>query len=617
MIFFQRRTRSRGAGLALVAATVAIGLAAAGCSSGSSGSAAKTTTKPVKGGTVSYGFVSGNQPNWIWPYDAPAYSSNSNIDDLQEMLYRPLYWFGGQNDQPTIDPGLSVANPPQYLDGGKTVVINLKGWKWSDGETVNASDVLFWLKMMEAEPDGYFGFVPGDIPQDITSMSATGPDQVTLHLNKGYSSLWYTYNELSQITPMPAAWDVTAAGQAPGSGGCATDTAADKWAKCAAVFKFLNAQAQQSATYATSPIWSIIDGPWKLKIYNSDGDDTLVPNPKYSGSPKPTLSSIVYDTYTSPDAEYTALRTGQLDIGTVPPADLPEKPASGNPVSSALPSYNLVLSYTFSFYFYRVNYNSPFGPVFKQLYVRQALELLADQEGMSKAIYRGYGYPTTGPAPTEPISQWVPTVEEGAGPYPFNVSKAQTLLTTHGWTKENGIMTCTDPAKCGAGISKGEQLKFTIDYATDVAEFPQEMQVYKSDAEKAGVDINPVGQTFNAIIGAAVPCSPGPNCTWDASMVGGWSYGPDYEPTGEEIFSTGAGANKGNYSNPEMNKLIDETNTSGSLSLYHTFATYASEQLPSIYMPNSAQVMAVSKNVQHVVFNPLETLMPEYWTLTK
>jgi peptide/nickel transport system substrate-binding protein len=131
------------------------------------------------------------------------------------------------------------------------------------------------------------------------------------------------------------------------------------------------------------------------------------------------------------------------------------------------------------------------------------------------------------------------------------------------------------------------------------------------------VDINPVGQTFNAIIGAAVPCSPGPNCTWDASMVGGWSYGPDYEPTGEEIFSTGAGANKGNYSNPEMNKLIDETNTSGSLSLYHTFATYASEQLPSIYMPNSAQVMAVSKNVQHVVFNPLETLMPEYWTLTK
>jgi len=41
-------------------------------------------------------------------------------------------------------------------------------------------------------------------------------------------------------------------------------------------------------------------------------------------------------------------------------------------------------------------------------------------------------------------------------------------------------------------------------------------------------------------------------------------------------------ANKGSYSKTEMNKLIAETNTSSSLAIYHTFATYAAEQLPSI-----------------------------------
>jgi peptide/nickel transport system substrate-binding protein len=599
--------------LAWVAGAIALAVAGAGCSSASS---THSSSNVVKGGTASYGFVSGNQPNWIFPYDSPAYSSVSNLDDLQQPMYRPLYWFGGQNDQPTADYGLSVANAPVYSDGGKTVVINMKGWKWSDGENVDAQDVIFWLHMMEAEPDNYYGFVPSDIPQDITSMAATGANQVTLHLNQGYSSLWYTYNELSQITPMPAAWDVTSLGASPGSGGCVADSAADGWAKCKAVYNFLTAQAQHAATYPSSPIWSVVDGPWRLKSFNPNGTDTLVPNPKYSGSPKPKLAQVEYLTYTSPSALYTAMQTGELDVGLVPDNDLPVKPASGAP-ASPLPGYALQPSYTFSFYFYRINFNSQFGAVFNQLYVRQALEYLVDQVGMDKAIYRGYGYPTTGPAPTEPANQWVPSVENGDGPYPFSVTKAASLLSGHGWAKVNGVMTCNDPAKCGSGIAKGTQLKFTLDYASDVSGLPQEVDVYKSDASKAGVDINLDGETFNTVIGTATPCSKGPSCTWDASTVGGWVYGPDYEPTGEEIFGTGAGANKGSYSNAEMNKLIAETNTSSSLAIYHTFATYAAEQLPDIYLPDYAQVMAVSKNLHGVVFNPLQTIMPEYWYLTK
>jgi len=97
----------------------------------------------------------------------------------------------------------------------------------------------------------------------------------------------------------------------------------------------------------------------------------------------------------------------------------------------------------------------------------------------------------------------------------------------------------------GAGIAKGEQLKFTLDYASDVCGIRQELQVYKSDASKAGVDINLDGQTSNTVIGTATPCSRGPSCTWDASTVGGWVYGPDYEPTGEELFGFSRPADRG------------------------------------------------------------------------
>ncbi len=45
---------------------------------------------------------------------------------------------------------------------------------------------------------------------------------------------------------MPMAWDVTSLGGKLGSGGCTSDTAADHWAKCKAVYNFLTAQVKDT-----------------------------------------------------------------------------------------------------------------------------------------------------------------------------------------------------------------------------------------------------------------------------------------------------------------------------------------------------------------------------------
>ena len=113
-------------------------------------------------------------------------------------------------------------------------------------------------------------------------------------------------------------------------------------------------------------------------------------------------------------------------------------------------------------------------------------------------------------------------------------------------------------------------------------------QTYKSDASKAGIDINIVGQTFNTIIGESAPCAPmGPKCNVQVFAFGGWVFnGPGFEPTGEPLFATGAGSNSGNYSDPKMDKLITATHTSSSMSAFQQYATYGAQQLPFIWAPN-------------------------------
>jgi peptide/nickel transport system substrate-binding protein len=606
-------TRTRRSLLRLTAAAGAVALIVSACSSSSA--PPSSSGKAVKGGTVTVGVVSGQGPTWIWPFVPIADESVPNGQDFEQILYRPLYMFGNNGNSVQVNYSLSPANAPVYSDGGKTVTIQLKGWKWSDGESVDAQDVAFWLNMMKAEKANYAGYTPGTLPDNLASYSITGPDTIVLHLTKTYASTWFTYNQLAEITPMPLAWDVSSAGAKPGSGGCHTSTAG-----CAAVFNFLTAQAKDTATYATSSIWSVVDGAWKLSSFNLTGDDTFVPNKAYSGSPKPTISAFKFVTYTTDTAEYTALTTGSLDIGAIPPADLPQKPLSqalpsSNPLGSG---YTLYPFYTYAIAYYLINFNNPtVGPALKQLYFRQALMYVDDQEGMSKAIYRGYAYPTTGPVPPEPANAFEPAVEKangGDGPYPFSIAKAKSVLESHGWKLVGGVMTCETPSLCGSGVKAGTQAKFNMAYTSGVSSLTQQEDVYKSDAAQAGISISLQAESFSTLLGLAGP----KNTSWSMIDISGWAYdGPGYLPTGEPLFLTGAPSNSGSYSSSTMDNYIKTIQDNSSMTLFHQYATYTAEQLPFIWVPQAYFIQAVKSDIHGVTFNPMYTFLPEYWYFTK
>lgn len=591
---------------------------------GSSPSAAATPTgHKIKGGTVTVALPPQTTANWIFPFSDLAHFSVYNISWLQQPMYRPLYWFGGHNNQPTLDLGLSAAKKPVYSNGGKTVTISLKDWKWSNGEKVDADDVMFWMHMMQSEKKNWAGYTPGLFPDNVKSVTKVNPQTVKFDLTQKYSSTWFTYNELSQVTPMPMAWDITKAGAKPGSGGC-TQSAS----KCPAVWKFLKGQSKQLKSYANNPIWSVVDGPWKLGSFSTSGKFSFVPNKKFSGSPKPMLDKVEFLPFTSAPAEFNELKSStKIDWGYIPSTDLPQKPASqalptSNPAGS---NYNLEPAYPWSVNYFPENFNNPtLGPTFNQLYFRKSFQMVMDQKVDANKAYRGYGYPNYGPVPVKPSNKWLsPLAKSGKPVYPFSPSNAKKLLTSHGWTEQGGVMTCTKPGtssnECGKGVKAGTKLDITLDYVSGSPALKLTMEQLKSDASKAGIKLKMSEEPFNSVIGKAVPCKPSQkSCNWQMlDWGGGWIYAPDYLPTGESLFQTGAGSNSGSFSSPKIDKSIAATLTTPGTGPVHTYEDLVAKDLPVVFQANSYGVDAINKKVGGIILNPLETINPEYWYLTK
>ena len=264
-------------------------------------------------------------PNYIFPMTSAQVCSTTNINQLIQLMYRPLYWYGDDYD-PTVDYNKSIGKAPVFSNGDKTVTIHLNSYKWSDGEAVTARDVVFWMNLYKSSPSTvYCGYVPGYFPDNVTKVSAPNASTVVFSLNRSYNPEWFIYNELSQIFPLPLAWDRTSLSQpAPTSdNGHLPDTTA---AGAKAVYTFLDTQSKDLGTWSSSPLWSVVDGPFKLASFTSTGEATLVPNADYSGA-KPSISKFVELPFTSEAAIYNEIRSGgpkAVTIGNIPSQYAPQ-----------------------------------------------------------------------------------------------------------------------------------------------------------------------------------------------------------------------------------------------------------------------------------------------------
>jgi|HubBroStandDraft_1064217.scaffolds.fasta_scaffold31022_1 peptide/nickel transport system substrate-binding protein len=561
--------------------------------------------KHVAGGTVTFGMAAGATPTYIFPITPGANSSVYTTDFFDDLMWRPLWWTP-EGHSLNINYPLSLAGPPVFSNGNKTVVINMKtNYKWSNGAPVDAQDLVFFIDLIKAavklSAANYGNYSPGYFPDNVASFSATSKFQLTITFTKTYNPGYLFYDQLSLLQPLPStAWDIDAVGGKPVS--YATLAGAEK------IYTFLNAQSLKLSTYATNPLWQDVDGPFKLTAFNPSTDaNTMVPNPAYSGQ-KPSITKFQEVAFTSDASEYTALRSGQLTVGLVPSTDYPQVPTLRKQ------GFNVFGYPDFGWDYLLFNFKDTtnhWNDVIGQLYVRQALAHLVDEQGYITGVFHGYAAPGDGPVPSVPSSPFTPS--NAVTPvYPFSVSAAKSLLAAHGWKIVNGVQTCetagSGAADCGAGIPKGQTLAFPLVYNNGSPAITTEDTVFASDAKSAGIPITLIGKSFNFILSNYYDLAAPANIDkWAAEDFGGFST--DLYPTTNTIFNTGGSFNIGDYSNATADSLINTSVYGPNASAVKAEAAYLAENLPALFQPNSDHVYAWK--------NTLSGPQSSFWELTQ
>ncbi|MEV4311100.1 peptide ABC transporter substrate-binding protein [Actinocrispum sp. NPDC049592] len=582
----------------LTAGVAAVALLAASCGT-------EPTPPGAAKGTVSFALPPNATPNWIFPLGIPGYLASYN-SSIYEVLYTPLYSYNGTSGTVAMDPKASAAQPPKYGADGKSVTITLNDLTWSNGQKLTTRDVEFWYNLVKANKSKWGGYAKGRLPDNITGFTATDDKTFTFTLDKAYSPDWFTANQLTNVRPLPqSAWDKTSADGAVGDND-RTEAGAQQ------VFDFLVSQAKDLPSYTSNPLWKVVDGPFAIEEYSTSGQVTLVRNQKYTGQDKPKLDKVSLKPFTSADAEFNVLQTNGLDYGYLASANLNQKDSLEQKGYVIQPWKGWAITYI------PYNFNNPqAGPVFKQLYVRQAIQYAVDQESIAKNIWRDMAVPGYGPIPQDNSSPFLSDTQK-SNPYPFDVAKGKQLLESHGWAiGADGVASCTDPGACGPGIAAGTQLKLTLLAESGSKETDNMMAELKSSLSKIGVALDLKQAPLNTVLGNTKPCKPEqPECSWQLSFFGtqGSWYFPAY-PSGERIFGTGATSNLGSYTDPKADELISATTFTADEASMKAYSDYLAKQLPVIWLPNPAyQISAIKKNLNVGTQDPLASMQPQRWT---
>jgi peptide/nickel transport system substrate-binding protein len=560
---------------------------------------------PANGGTIVAGQLSGQTPTDIDPIINGATCSTDTFQFVADM-YIPLY-YGPTGATPAIDESMSAAEAPKYTNDDKTVTINIKpGLKWSDGTPVDGQDVAFYYDVLKAatnaSPANWCQYAsPTEFPYNVNNVTYSG-DTVVFHLKHTVNPTWFTYDQLQDtnggVYPLPATdWDVNSKGQK------LTDWATNP-KDALAIYNNLNNTngADSPSQFATSPLWKVVDGGFKLQSFNATNSSfVMVPNTSYGLKPKPTFT-FKENTYTGETALLDAMESGSVEIGQIDPGT--QLGALSTLSNDGFSTFGAPQWGWWGPYFNYKDTTDDFDKVVAQPYIRGVFAQLVDQKAIIAGAYHGWAVPAYGPVATAPKSPYVSS--SATKPvWKFNPKAAEATLKAHGWNvKPGGTTTCAKPgtsaSECGAGIPKGTPIKFV--WATQpesaAATGVLEAESFESQAKSLGIDVTIQYKTFSFLTSNyndQNPASKKYQSDWGANGYGGVFV--DYYPTENGVITPTGGLNMGDYDNAEANKLMAASIVSTSSQAITNEVAFFSKNEPVLYEPIQDWITAVNKKV--------------------
>lgn len=461
-------------------------------------------------------------------------------------MYKPLVWV---NPNDAIDYARSLASgiSVNRNDTVFTVTLNPK-WHWSNGQPVTAADAAYDVQLILAAsgskaPWAYCFAGSGGVPGDWKSVHVTGLYTFSITTTKPVNPAWFEHNGLGQIVPVPKS----------------------TWERYANPLQELNWIKSVSATWSNR-VYDVYDGPYHIVSGVNSEYWLYAANPHYDGVHQPTFRTVRYYYETSEASTFLALKKKTVELATAPSSYLG--------ALKKMTDYRIVAPPLFGYQWLGLNYRRTtldVGPLFNNLYIRQALQMGIDQAAIIK-LYGGYATPVYGPVPRFPHNIYydyrLPDY------YPYNPARGKALLESHGWHEVNGVME-----------KNGTKLAFPIldQSGAGSPSIQDEFEIIQAGWAKEGIKAT--------IYLSALPANDGQN--WAVSGFGTWVYAPDFYPSGGSLFASTGGVNLsgGDYRSAEMDHLIQATYAPGSeaqtIQRFYAYEKYAAQQLPVLWVPMS------------------------------
>jgi peptide/nickel transport system substrate-binding protein len=496
------KTRTRNTAMRAIAllTVCAVGCLAAACSSSSAGAG---------GGSSSGGIVTiSNESGSTWTCGFNPF--NPSVDDESfGTIYEPLDFVNTlQNGD--VTPWLASAY--SWQNDNKTLVFTIRsGVKWSDGAPFSASDVVYTFNLMKRYP----GLDLNSVWSVLSSVTLTGPDQVTMQFSTSAVPYFYYIADQTPIVP--------------------------------------------------EHIWKSISNPVTANIPNPVGTGPFtmnrctaenieyVKNNNYWQPGLPKVNVVNYPAFLSNTPANDELADGQAQWGS---QFIPEIQRF---YSSKSPSYK--------YWFPPVTSVSIFinltNPILKNVAVRQAMSYAINRPRVSAIGEYGYEPPANQTDIVTPtFSDWYDSSEAAAyQDYAYNPQKAISILEQAGFTRgSNGIFQ----------TPSGKPLSFQLLNIGGYSDWVASVAIIQTELAQVGIQITPVdlastnynNDVYDGDFQLAYDDETGgPTPYYELRQI---LYSKNSAPIGQA-----ASTNWGRYDSPSTDALLNEYGATTSVSEQH------------------------------------------------
>ena len=314
-------------------------------------------------------------------------------------------------------------------------------------------------------------------------------------------------------------------------------------------------------------------GPYKLAKFDQGKEIVLVRNDDWWGFKTPEnkgsykFKKVVFKIIMDSTAKLEAFKRGDLDYLGLTPEQF-EKKASGSPwgqtifkrqVENSIPQSQAFIGFNLS------------NPLFKDVRVRKALSLLFNRPLLIQKFFYNKYEVAHGPWYSKS-----PDADPKAKSYAFNPEKARELLKEAGWadTNHDGVLD---------KVINGRRVDFRFSIINGGGPWTRWLTIFQQDLKKAGIVLSLKVVDWNSLETAI------DSGKFEAvAMAWGGVVYNDPKQIWSSSSHTKSGSNFIGYSNPKVDKLIDqartELNTKRRLPMMHKIYSLIRNDYPYIFL---------------------------------